>query len=459
MDTELTRSSGIGNTNGKGGWVLRSRRSQVAELADHRSGAPVVVAYVANPEVSTSVCLIGYNVAAGMAASTRATVIAHRRDEDALARSLPVLQLAAVGPRRIGDAVRRGASRLFPGRWGLISLLDLPDYLLFDLNAYLRIRRALRAGQDIPYVLRVNPVSFRFPSLLPYLPVPVLTGPHNGGMEWPQGFAHLAGAKGDATGRVRNVGDILHAVYRDVPRYAAILVATSQAASTVPRSGRDRVVLMSENGVVGLAPPSPHRGDARRLLFVGRLNPMKCVDVALRAVARLPQDVTLTIVGDGPCQAELEALAAELQIADRVTFVGHVPHARVADFYAQSGVLVFPSVRESGGGVVLEAMSHGLPCVVADWGGPPELLGGTGLTCRVDNPHVLEDDIVSAVLQLNRDPAAAAALGSAARAHVGRNYLWGAKVRVLHELGMRAVDHGPIDEFVSGAPPQSRSMG
>lgn len=397
--------------------------------------APLVVAYAANPEVPTSVCLIGFRVAAGMSEQANARIIAHRRDRDALLRALPQARLTFVGAIQPGNAVRRLAERVFPGKWGLISMLDLPDYLLFDACAFLAARRLSRAGLAT-FVLRVNPISFRFPSLLPYLRVPVLTGPHNGGMDWPDGFKHLAALEGDSTGRVRGVGDVLHRLYGDSGRYARILVANEQCAATVPASGREKVVIMSENGVERLGEPSPYRGDARRLLFVGRLNTMKAVDIALRAMARLPDDVILTIVGDGPRRRSLEGLADELGIRHRVRFVGQVPHAEVDRYYSRAGVFLFPSVRESGGGAVLEAMSHGLACIVAAWGGPAIYTKDAGLHCRVTSAQVLEDDIVDAVTRLIHDPDAARALGEAARQAVARDYMWSEKVDRINEIAL-----------------------
>lgn len=398
---------------------------------------PVVVAYSANPEISNSVPLIGYRIAASMASHYNAHVVAHRRDRAALTRGMPHAELTFVGPVRLGTAIRWVAERLFRGRWGLISILDLPDYALFDLSAYLALRKLVRSS-GISYVLRVNPVSFRFPSVLPYLPVPVITGPHNGGMDWPEGFRHLEAVEADSTGRVRDLGNALHRTVGDVDRYARILVANEQCARTVPARARHKVSVVSENGVSELREPSPHRGDARRLLFVGRLNPFKATDIGLRAVARLPEDVSLTIVGDGAQRTRLEALAGELGIRDRVTFVGHVPHAQVDRFYSEAGVFLFPSVRESGGGVVLEAMSYGLPCVVSDWGGPPLYTKSTGVHCRVDSPQVLEDDIVYALQDFLKHPEAARAIGDASRNIIAREYLWDKKIRRIHRIAMES---------------------
>ena len=68
--------------------------------------------------------------------------------------------------------------------------------------------------------------------------------------------------------------------------------------------------------------------------------------------------------------ATVKKLAGELGVADRITFAGSVPHVEVARFYAAADVFAFPSLKEAGGNVVLEAMSHGLPVIVVDHGGP-----------------------------------------------------------------------------------------
>ncbi len=81
-------------------------------------------------------------------------------------------------------------------------------------------------------------------------------------------------------------------------------------------------------------------------------------------------DVTLDVVGDGNDRAECEALAADLDVGSRVTFHGKVPRDAVDGFYERADVFVFPSYREPGGNVSLEAMAYGLPLIVCRRGGP-----------------------------------------------------------------------------------------
>jgi glycosyltransferase involved in cell wall biosynthesis len=415
----------------------------------------VVVAYAADPTSNASVPLIGAHVVEGLSEVSHATVIAHRRDGRALADVIPRSRLHLAGSARLAAIFRKVAERLFRDRWNLISILELPDYLLFDLQSFLVLRRLLR-HQRVDYVLRVNPVSFRMPSLLPRLPVPVFTGPHNGGMEWPPAFAHLDAHEHTAQ-QFRFLGDLLHKLYGDSGRYAGIFAAHEMCARTVPAADRGKVVLFAENGVERISKPSPFAGDATRLLYVGRLVPYKAVDVVIRALSQLPKHVRLTIVGDGPQRPDLEELAARSGVADRCTFVGAVPHASLEQYYSEAGVFVFPSVRESGGAVVLEAMSYGLPCLVADWGGPAIYTRETGVHLRVDSPQALNADLVGKLEQFLANPAQARGIGERSREVVRSEFLWSRKAALLQRImsdmvrhsGGTRLDGGPAD----GGPP------
>ncbi len=124
------------------------------------------------------------------------------------------------------------------------------------------------------------------------------------------------------------------------------------------------------------------------ILYLGRLGPEKRLDVLLQAVALLCErnlptpalDFRLAIVGDGQCRQMLDAMALELGIQERVLFPGFVPHEAIGDWYAAGDIFSLTAPAETQGLVLLEAMSAGLPCVAADYGGPREIVvqGKTG---------------------------------------------------------------------------------
>ncbi|HEY7838200.1 MAG TPA: glycosyltransferase [Terriglobales bacterium] len=150
--------------------------------------------------------------------------------------------------------------------------------------------------------------------------------------------------------------------------------------------------------------PRPRRdaGHPAQLIFVGRLVPYKGLDVLLRAMTTLP--ARLQIVGDGRERSRLQRLAARLQVADRVEFLGHLPDAELPSRLAAADIFVLPSrtASEAFGVAQLEAMAAGLPVVNTalatgtDW---VSLDGVTGLTVAPDNPvqlaaalrHLIED--------------------------------------------------------------------
>jgi glycogen(starch) synthase len=117
----------------------------------------------------------------------------------------------------------------------------------------------------------------------------------------------------------------------------------------------------------------------RRWLFVGALVERKGVRWLLEAFAICRRDdpaLTLTLVGDGELRSALEKRAAELGVAEAVTFAGAVSPARALRMMHRYDVLVHPSRYETFGVVVVEAVAAGLPVIVTRCGGPEQTLAG-----------------------------------------------------------------------------------
>jgi glycosyltransferase involved in cell wall biosynthesis len=157
----------------------------------------------------------------------------------------------------------------------------------------------------------------------------------------------------------------------------------------------------------GPEPPPPPREP--RLVFVGRLIPIKGLDVLMRAFAQardVVPELTLEVAGAGPLEAELHATAP-----DGVTFLGRV--SPVAPLYERNAIVVVPSRGEGFGMVALEAAERGRAAIVSDAGGLPEIVadGETGVVV----PRNDADALARAIVELAHDPDRVAALGAAAR--------------------------------------------
>lgn len=180
--------------------------------------------------------------------------------------------------------------------------------------------------------------------------------------------------------------------------------------------------------------------DGRMLLFVGRIQPLKGLEVAVRALARLTDrvsDAFLVIVGgpSGPSGgaevARMHELVGALDMADRVRFVPPQPHELLSTYYRAADVCVVPSRSESFGLVALEAAACGIPVVASAVGGLPSLVthGRTGFLVDSRDVSAFSDAIETVLV----DPVLAARLGreGAIRA---RGYTWSIAAARLRRL-------------------------
>lgn len=183
------------------------------------------------------------------------------------------------------------------------------------------------------------------------------------------------------------------------------------------------------------------------VLTVARLTAQKRVDVVLRAVARVARQVPgvrYAVVGDGPERGRLEALAAQLSIADRVRFTGPLRpfSAQLCAEYRRAAVFAMTSVGEGLANVFIEAGAFGLPSLGCDDGGTPEIVrqGETGWLVRPDDPEAAAQRLA----QLLASADERRRLGAAARAWVEAEF-------GLQTLGARSL--AVVRAVAAGRPP------
>ena len=158
-------------------------------------------------------------------------------------------------------------------------------------------------------------------------------------------------------------------------------------------------------------------GDALSIAVIGRLVPVKGVDVLLNAFARMPEEVAgrplvLLVAGDGPLRATLESLARTLGVAGRVRFIGW--RRSPESVFALADVIAFPSHRHEGFGlVILEAWASHKPLMTTRALGPAEITSHGENALQVDCGD--EQAMAAALLSLLREPALAQRLGENGR--------------------------------------------
>lgn len=183
-------------------------------------------------------------------------------------------------------------------------------------------------------------------------------------------------------------------------------------------------------------PPRPPLVLPPTVGFAGRLVPEKGVEALLRAFARvvthLPE-ARLLLLGDGPERPRLERVAAELQIASRVTWTGHLPRAAVQERLAPAWLQVIPSLwAEPFGLVAPEAMMRGTAVVASGTGGLAEIVcdGETGLHVPPGNVEAL----AQAMRRLLEDRELAERMGRAGRVRALAHYREATAVDKIEEL-------------------------
>ena len=361
----------------------------------------LLLAPSSNPD-RTHGALIGYSHGEALAQRHAVTLVIHRDNEEAVRRKQASFYAIEVVSLPWLDRIHAWCFRwIFRNNFASQALTAFNYFfcLAFEWRAWRQTRARIMAG-DFDVVLRLLPVSSVLPSAFSFFlrrgPIPFVIGPINGGLPWPTGFRQANKQKEWISN--------LRGFYRMLPfgrstyRYAAAIIAGSSQTCTEFAAYREKLFFVpGENGINSALYPTRSRtsqvNDKLELIFVGGLVPVKAVDLAMRAAAPLLQkgQAHFTIVGDGPEQASLEQLTTSLGIQKTVSFCGWLRHSEVLQHLGEADVLVFPSVREFGGGVVFEALAMGAVPVVADFGGPGDIIH-PGIGFKV--PLTDEEDVV-----------------------------------------------------------------
>jgi glycosyltransferase involved in cell wall biosynthesis len=307
--------------------------------------------------------------------------------------------------------------------------------------------RRLLAQQPFDLIHHLTWGTLRLPCLLGGLGVPLVMGPLGGGEAAPlRLFAGLPW-KLRAFDLLRSL--TLWAVKLDPlattgPKQAVLVLCKSaQSLQALPRTVQGRAVVVPEIGApavdVSQRVPAPPGQRRHRLLFAGRLLGWKGAALAVQAVAQLVRqghDVELRVAGDGPLRRHLVRRVAQQGLQDRVLLLGAIPRAELMTLFAQADLFVFPSLHDSSGNVVLEALSRGLPVVCLDLGGPQLYIDaqcGVVVSTQGRSREQVEQALAQHIAQLLADPPRLASLQRHAAEHAARQ-TWAATVQRAYDV-------------------------
>lgn len=332
--------------------------------------------------------------------------------------------------------------------WTMTTAISALTYPYFERLVWRKFGPDIQAGKyDI--VHRITPLSPTANSSLAKkcakAGVPFVLGPLNGGVPWPPGFDVERRREREYLSYVRGLYRILPGRRSMLRSTSVILTGSHYTASEIPEPHRTKCVYMPENGII----PARFNLQAEQNLnpplkacFIGRMVPYKGPDILLEAAMPLLKagKLTLEMIGDGPMLGQLKGFVKNHGIGNSVTFHGWLEHSSVQKIAACTNLLTFPSVREFGGGVVLEAMALGVVPVICDYAGPAELVDDqTGYKVTMGSRTQIVDRFRELLSSIIADPSSLPEKAEAARARVLSDFTWDAKAKKVCQVYDRLI--------------------
>lgn len=402
----------------------------------------LLIAEAANPEW-VSVPLEGWSHVDAISKLVDAHVVTQVRNRDAIVRAgwREGQEFSAIDSEALAVPLHRLAEKLRGGTgkgWTTVTAFSALAYYYFEHLVWQRFGTQIRMG-EFDVVHRVTPLSPAIPSLIAAKcrrsGAPFVWGPINGGVAWPKGFGGVRRREREWLSYVRNAYKLLPGYHATRRSASAIIIGSRDTWDQIPKRYHEKCVYIPENAIDPARFTVVDKKPAQlplRVAFVGRLVPYKGADMLLEAAAPLMREgkVLVDIVGDGPEMPRLRSLIEEYRITEGVKLDGWVEHSALQERLSESDVFGFPSIREFGGGVVLEAMALGLVPVVVDYAGPSELVTEqTGYRVPLGSREEIIAHLHATLSKLVAEPSGIRAMGQRAQRRILEDFTWPAKAR------------------------------
>ncbi|AKD54375.1 glycosyltransferase family 4 protein [Spirosoma radiotolerans] len=328
-------------------------------------------------------------------------------------------------------------------------------YIYWQWSA-MKLARQLDQQHNFDIVHHVTYGSIQLGSFLYKLRKPFIFGPVGGGQRAPKNMKRYFGAYWTREWMRDWVGTILQytnpGFFKSV-QTADRLVVTNLDTYALARKLRpnlpiDRIWDAGLNSTFLPKKAIEHYPDSTlKLLWTGRLLPRKALELTIQALGKVDPaiPVTLTIVGGKGEMAEyVPHYIEQYGVSKRVNWVGHVSFQEVKNYYEQSDVFFFTSLRDSCPHQLLEAMAYSLPVVTLDLHGQAELVNdNTGLRVPVTNEEQVVSDLARAIEWMYTHPSERMAMGQAGYSFA-QSQLWETKIRTFIDELYPAVLAKPV---------------
>ena len=317
-------------------------------------------------------------------------------------------------------------------------------YLMWQKVAYHFIKK-LNQKEKFDIIHHVTLGDFRY--LGPYwkLGSKVVFGPVGGAQLTPSVFAPYVKneRKNEKIREWINTLIIKNPFYRKTLNKVSLVLAANKETQKILQTcmrNPEKCELLTENGVQAKKLNGYVEKESTPitvLLWSGRMVNRKGLSFLLDAIHLLPKEkkFQLVLVGDGPEKKILEEKTITLGLSDKVIFVGKVTYETMQEYYKKADVFVFPSLRETTGTVLFEAMSNGLPIISFNQNGAQLLLDDScGIRVEIESslPDILKA-FADAIEEMIDSPEKRKEMGNNAYKKILSQYLWERKCELFFE--------------------------
>jgi glycosyltransferase involved in cell wall biosynthesis len=344
------------------------------------------------------------------------------------------------------------AHRLGKGSVGLRAY-----YIFWQKKAHGVISR-LHREKPFDVMHHVTIATFRYPTAIWGHGVPSIWGPIGGIESSPPRLFPWEHPVSLAVEVFRNLNNWIQAApFAKLPKRAAastkILVSTREMQKAFAKFGFESQLMPTIGLETDTLSHQSHRQSEGplRLLFVGKLIALKGIGLALEALKDSGTNATLTLIGTGNYQATAQRMANKLGLSERVEFLGQLPREKVLNIYQEFDVMMFPSLHDTGGFAVIEAMFNELPVICLDCAGPAVgVRDGCGVKVSVEQSRArVIEDLAGAIRRYDQDRQLLLAHGKTARQSILENYDWDKKGNQMKDV---------YEEVLHGAAGQRRIL-
>lgn len=333
------------------------------------------------------------------------------------------------------------------------AIRKIPGFFYLSYNLWHRraYREAVKLNERFHFDLvhQANMCGFREPGYLWKLDAPFVWGPVGGTQNYPWRFLIKAGLAGAVKEGLRSIINVLQfcfspRVREAVKRASVLMTANSAGKRSFENFYRVKPKLMLEIGldkIINELPENKGRDKPLRILWSGVFEHRKAFHLLAMALRGLPASIEyqVRILGEGPLEKRWRRLVRKSGIEQHCRWMGWLPHDEAVAQNAWADVLVFTSLRDTAGTVLLEALGHGVPVICLDHQGCGDIVTSN---CGIKIPVTTADEAVSkmrdAVISLAQDRGKLRkfSCGAVERAH---EYLWsrqGERIADIYEKVM-----------------------